>query len=1512
MFLLKKLRLFLFILVVLSTNSFAVTGPINVALQGTASQSSTGWSGVASRAIDGNTDGNYNNGSVTSTAVNTAYQWWIVDLGSVQPISKIDIFNRTDCCSNRLDNTWVMLGDADFNPVATLASFNASKAMAKWRGQITSSSVQNTFNLPSIVYARYILVQKADNNYLSLAEVQAWVASSTRDYTIAKRVNIVGDIKIIGNSVMRDSATHQCAPLGILNTSISAEFVDIDSDSSTINSTSANLSLPNNSKSSDIVWAGLYWQGYYSNYTNNTITTANTVKLKTPTMSSYDSIVADKLNWVFLGNGNRWYYQGMKDITDYVKAGVSGKYIVADVGTSIGKPAGGPYGAWAIVVIYKNPAATLKNITVFDGYAAISLGDSDGINVFKTKDYLLSGFKTPLVGNVNSSLLFFAGEGDIGYTGDYMGLSNKSGTTINLQNALNPVNDIMNSTISEFGSYVTTREPSCQNTIGADIDSFNVGTTGQAIIGNDQTSTKITLSSSGDGYFPAVFALSTDVYRPTLCYDYSATVDGYPPSRKVNPDGSYGNYIVPKDGQLRSKIFIRGLEGDFDFANTKMSVGWSDVTNPTSGNFAFTSVLVKNPSSNAYTSTTGVSGVGTTTGTFDIGDPPNSKIPPYSSAYALADFAVSDATGDEIAPEISVETQIYYDNSNPSQFSYSTADGTLQKCPGTLTYNPQWYKFNIENSVVDPKFPYALNTQVTNTPMSFNVVSYDASDPNKLGIKKNYSGSLEVEMIELSSMGSFDNANMSNPKFSFDRICEDPDPSMVKIWGKTGNRKFSLFNGNSAVKLSIDAKDNKYAIRNGAFRMWILEADKDGDGVKEILTNTCQNTSGNCFRPFYANLKSDEANKPNKIFTQCDTQCASSSNDERCYTCLRENYAKPICSRDNFAIRPYGVELSAKSMGTLIQKNSTKQTIANNLLSGYKDDYTISYEAKNQNLTTPEGYFFAQYATDPKSVKQKDMSSVYSFFGLVMDNSKINSKNESQCKDSDNKRFDFDTTWSLDNDNVGNYDIELFDKDWTLVDQNRYPYKPQASKGRDDCKQNDAALSSDGLSGCDVQSFDVGSDPNFNKIPVKFVPARVNIQSLGYDSFPQHTAKWAYMNNLSANSDMAARFTGSIVAQNAKGDITTNFTSECFAQPTEIQNQYSTTQLDSKGDVVGVSNGAGLVNLRYIERHNGILGTESTGTISQTTKEEEKTDGVTNDYLEAHKILKEHFLDVNLGGLLYDLRYTINKLFSTPINPVEILFVKLKSTLYDTDEVNPTKVWKLGYAPNTDPSKINVNGGPVKDATFEIVDIKNIFERDANVSIAADIATKSFKFIYGRVFTPQEISTQTSVVGRIKNVSLSTLMYLSDAALLPRYQSILGNNPSVPTANWYVVQNHSQNNTDGQIDTINAADTSVVTIRGSKIAKDTVFNNPNSGGSTQTIAVQYSGNIAPYTAVVTVNPTVWLKHNNAMNIANGIIDGNPRFNVVFRQVAFDWAGEGQTGNVINQAPTSNANNRLNW
>lgn len=71
------------------------SGTTNVALKGKATQISTDYGGEASRAIDGNTAGEYKANSTTHSTA-TDNPWWEVDLGQEYPIDKIVIWNRTD------------------------------------------------------------------------------------------------------------------------------------------------------------------------------------------------------------------------------------------------------------------------------------------------------------------------------------------------------------------------------------------------------------------------------------------------------------------------------------------------------------------------------------------------------------------------------------------------------------------------------------------------------------------------------------------------------------------------------------------------------------------------------------------------------------------------------------------------------------------------------------------------------------------------------------------------------------------------------------------------------------------------------------------------------------------------------------------------------------------------------------------------------------------------------------------------------------------------------------------------------------------------------------------------------------------------------------------------------------------------------------------------------------------------------------------------------------------------
>ena len=147
----------------------------NIALGKRVSQSSTAYGGFASKAVDGNTNGNFGNQSVTHTDFQSK-PWWQVDLDSEETIRQINIFNRTDTAQDRLSNFNVILLDSFGNEID--------------RKRI--SSLTDTFAQIAIDYkkARYVRIELEGNNALSLAEVQvlraeniAWKKQATQSST---------------------------------------------------------------------------------------------------------------------------------------------------------------------------------------------------------------------------------------------------------------------------------------------------------------------------------------------------------------------------------------------------------------------------------------------------------------------------------------------------------------------------------------------------------------------------------------------------------------------------------------------------------------------------------------------------------------------------------------------------------------------------------------------------------------------------------------------------------------------------------------------------------------------------------------------------------------------------------------------------------------------------------------------------------------------------------------------------------------------------------------------------------------------------------------------------------------------------------------------------------------------------------------------------------------------------------------------------------------------------------
>lgn len=328
------------------------------------------------------------------------------------------------------------------------------------------------------------------------------VASADRSFTTRFSTNDTGDIAFVGNTLMTcpDSALCTQARNGtatpisnLQNNSYAMTYVDVDSDSSTFNSSTAGMSLPSGSQ---VLWAGLYWGGDYSGSGSNAAPNSsnrNKALFKVPGDSAYRTITASTLDDSTASTGR---YQAFADVTQIVAAAGNGTYTTANVQAAKGADR---YAIWQLVVAYRDTTQPARNLTVFDGL--VTINGSAGATI------PVSGFRTPPAGAVKTTLGFITYEGDLGIEGDGASLN---GTP--LQDALNPQTNFFNSTISNRGSRVTTKNPDYVNQLGIDADLFNA----DGILGNNATSANIQVTTSGDVYLPGVLTFATELYAPKI------------------------------------------------------------------------------------------------------------------------------------------------------------------------------------------------------------------------------------------------------------------------------------------------------------------------------------------------------------------------------------------------------------------------------------------------------------------------------------------------------------------------------------------------------------------------------------------------------------------------------------------------------------------------------------------------------------------------------------------------------------------------------------------------------------------------------------------------------------------------------------------------------------------------------------------------------------------------------------------------------------------------------------
>ena len=145
------------------------TNPVNLALKKPAKQSSVYDNQFASYAVDGLTGGDRNNKydqmAHTDWDVNP---WWEVDLQEVADIKEVQIYNRTDCCQDRLNNIYVFVSEKPF----TSTDLEKTKTQTGVHKVLLNEAVGRPGKIAFNKKGRYVRIQSSKEGYFNIPEVK--------------------------------------------------------------------------------------------------------------------------------------------------------------------------------------------------------------------------------------------------------------------------------------------------------------------------------------------------------------------------------------------------------------------------------------------------------------------------------------------------------------------------------------------------------------------------------------------------------------------------------------------------------------------------------------------------------------------------------------------------------------------------------------------------------------------------------------------------------------------------------------------------------------------------------------------------------------------------------------------------------------------------------------------------------------------------------------------------------------------------------------------------------------------------------------------------------------------------------------------------------------------------------------------------------------------------------------------------------------------------------------------
>nr|WP_308080137.1 DUF3344 domain-containing protein [Streptomyces sp. NK15101] len=280
-----------------------------------------------------------------------------------------------------------------------------------------------------------------------------------------------------------------------VNDGASIRYVDVDSDPNTYNSSRAGLAVPAGAR---VTWARLYWGGNLRVGEQKPPKDNGRVLIAEPG-GRYKALLADSVIGHRTTDGAD-AFQASADVTELVRRSRPGQWTVAQVNVAMGRSAVGGWGGWTLVAAYEKASEPLRRISVWDG--------------FETVGPRAGELRVPVDGNrfpkgVSGRLGLIAYDGDRGTSGDYLTVETSRSKSIRLSDSANSADDVLNSTVTEFGAGRTVRRPDRTNTLGYDSDVFDLR--GALRFGGDRVHVRV--GSRKDTVWLGAVFLQADVRR---------------------------------------------------------------------------------------------------------------------------------------------------------------------------------------------------------------------------------------------------------------------------------------------------------------------------------------------------------------------------------------------------------------------------------------------------------------------------------------------------------------------------------------------------------------------------------------------------------------------------------------------------------------------------------------------------------------------------------------------------------------------------------------------------------------------------------------------------------------------------------------------------------------------------------------------------------------------------------------------------------------------------------------